>query len=227
MRVLMAAAVWSFALLAAPSGVRAGEPSPVWKDGWTINVPGPSNWVSDGTPSPFYLAAHASTPFVPGPPRTRTGSPTTRSAARLASAASLGLATCRRRLACAWPSRSPQRLHAGLRSAPLSRRRPAPGLGRQQAAAVVVGRRVARWRRGAVQRPHVRQQWRRRQSAPAELFEQWLGRQCRWPARPVILVRYRVEADARLSCRLFQRLAGLQSHRRRRRTTPTASITGR
>ena len=35
--------------------MRAGEPSPVWKDGWTINVPGASNWVSDGAPSPFAL----------------------------------------------------------------------------------------------------------------------------------------------------------------------------
>jgi Legionella pneumophila major outer membrane protein precursor len=66
MRVLMAAVVCSFALLAAPSGVRAGEPSPVWKDGWTINVPGASNWVSDGTPSPFYLQSPPATPFVPG-----------------------------------------------------------------------------------------------------------------------------------------------------------------
>jgi hypothetical protein len=55
MRVPVVVVVGSLALLAAPSGVRAaGEPSPVWKDGWTINVPGASNWVSDGTPSPFY-----------------------------------------------------------------------------------------------------------------------------------------------------------------------------
>ena len=66
MRVLMAAVVCSLALLAAPFGVRAGEPSPVWKDGWTINVPGASNWVSDGTPSPFYLQSPPATPFVPG-----------------------------------------------------------------------------------------------------------------------------------------------------------------
>jgi hypothetical protein len=66
MRVLMAAVVWSFALLAAPAEARAGEPSPVWKDGWTINVPGTSNWVSDGSPSPFALQSAASTPFAPG-----------------------------------------------------------------------------------------------------------------------------------------------------------------
>jgi hypothetical protein len=66
MRVPMATAVWTLALLAAPSGVRAGEPSPVWKDGWTINVPGASNWVSDGTPSPYSLQRAPATPFVPG-----------------------------------------------------------------------------------------------------------------------------------------------------------------
>jgi len=66
MRVLIAAIVGSVLLLAAPSAVRASEPSPVWKDGWTINIPGQSNWVSDGTPSPFYLQSAPSTPYVPG-----------------------------------------------------------------------------------------------------------------------------------------------------------------
>lgn len=66
MRVLIAAIVGSVVLLAAPLGARAGEPSPVWKDGWTINIPGQSNWVSDGTPSPFYLQSTPSTPYVPG-----------------------------------------------------------------------------------------------------------------------------------------------------------------
>ena len=66
MRILMAAIVGFIALLAAPLGARAGEPSPVWKDGWTINIPGQSNWVSDGTPSPFYLQSTPSTPYVPG-----------------------------------------------------------------------------------------------------------------------------------------------------------------
>ena len=66
MRVLMAAVIGFAALLVPPSGVRAGEPSPVWKDGWTINIPGQSNWVSDGTPSPFYLQSTPSTPYVPG-----------------------------------------------------------------------------------------------------------------------------------------------------------------
>jgi hypothetical protein len=32
----------------------------------TINIPGRSNWVSDGTPSPFYLQSAPSTPYVPG-----------------------------------------------------------------------------------------------------------------------------------------------------------------
>jgi hypothetical protein len=66
MRVLIAAIVGSFFLLAAAPGARAGERSPVWKDGWTINVPGQSNWVSDGTPSPFYLQSTPSTPYAPG-----------------------------------------------------------------------------------------------------------------------------------------------------------------
>jgi hypothetical protein len=66
MRALIAAIVGSVVLLAAPLGARAGEPSPVWKDGWTINIPGQSNWVSDGTPSPFYLQSTPSTPYVPG-----------------------------------------------------------------------------------------------------------------------------------------------------------------
>ena len=69
MRVPIAAIVGSFVLLAAPSAVRAGEPSSVWKGGWTINVPGQSNWVSDGTPSPFYLQSTPSTLYVPGSPK--------------------------------------------------------------------------------------------------------------------------------------------------------------
>ena len=66
MRVRIAAIVGSVVLLAATSVVRAGEPSPVWKDGWTINIPGQSNWVSDGTPSPFYLQSAPSAPYAPG-----------------------------------------------------------------------------------------------------------------------------------------------------------------
>src|SRR5436190_12622268 len=66
MRVLIAAIVGSVILLAAPLEALAGEPSPVWKDGWTINIPGQSNWVSDATPSPFNLQSAPSTPYVPG-----------------------------------------------------------------------------------------------------------------------------------------------------------------
>ena len=43
----------------------------------------------------------------PARPRTPTASPTIRSGARSASAATMGSAMCRRRSACAWPSRSP------------------------------------------------------------------------------------------------------------------------
>ncbi len=64
---LRTAIVCCVALLLAPSALRAAEPSPVWKDGWTINVPGASKWVSEGTPSPFspstYLQATPSMPF--------------------------------------------------------------------------------------------------------------------------------------------------------------------
>ena len=66
MRALITAVVGFVVLLAAPLGALAGEPSPVWKDGWTINIPGQSNWVSDATPSPFNLQSAPSTPYVPG-----------------------------------------------------------------------------------------------------------------------------------------------------------------
>ena len=66
MRVLMAAVVLSGAVLAVPSGARAAESSPVWKDGWTLNVPGQSNWISKGTPSPFNSQSAPSAPYAPG-----------------------------------------------------------------------------------------------------------------------------------------------------------------
>jgi hypothetical protein len=69
MRLLMARVVWTVAVLAASPGVRAGEPSPVWKDGWTVNVPGKSNWVADDTPSPFSASYFQGTPsasYTPG-----------------------------------------------------------------------------------------------------------------------------------------------------------------
>jgi hypothetical protein len=42
----------AFVLSACPA-LHAAEQSPVWKDGWTINIPGRSNWVSDSAASPF------------------------------------------------------------------------------------------------------------------------------------------------------------------------------
>jgi hypothetical protein len=54
------------ALLAAPSMLRAAEPSAVWKGGWTINVPGQSNWVSDGTPASVGLQGAPATAYTPG-----------------------------------------------------------------------------------------------------------------------------------------------------------------
>jgi hypothetical protein len=70
MRLPMATAFCCVALLVAPADLRAGEPSPVWKDGWTLNAPGRSTWVSDGTPSPFspstFLQGTPSLPLAPG-----------------------------------------------------------------------------------------------------------------------------------------------------------------
>jgi hypothetical protein len=66
MRVLLAAILWSVALLAAAPDPRAAEPSAVWKDGWTINTPGGSNWLSDGTASLFYSQGAPSAPYTPG-----------------------------------------------------------------------------------------------------------------------------------------------------------------
>jgi len=66
MRVLLAATLWSVALLAAAPDPRAAEPSAVWKDGWTINTPGGSNWLADGTASSFYSPGAPSAPYTPG-----------------------------------------------------------------------------------------------------------------------------------------------------------------
>jgi hypothetical protein len=66
MRISIAAIVWSVALLAASPAVRAAEPSPVWKDGWTINTPSGSNWLSDGGASAFHYLGAPSAPYTPG-----------------------------------------------------------------------------------------------------------------------------------------------------------------
>jgi hypothetical protein len=66
MRVLVAAIVWSVALLAASSALHAAEPSPVWKDGWTINTPSGSNWLSNGGTSAFHYLGAPSVPYTPG-----------------------------------------------------------------------------------------------------------------------------------------------------------------
>ena len=64
MRALAAAVVWSIALLAASLDARAGDPPSVWKDGWTLNTPGRSNWVSGGSNS-FYAPGQTA-PFALG-----------------------------------------------------------------------------------------------------------------------------------------------------------------
>ena len=65
-------------------------------------------------------------------------------------------------------------------------------------------------------------------SRPTRVRNQRLRRQCRWPARPVLLVRRGVQADARLSRRRsLQEYAELRTSACRRRRTPTASTTDR
>ena len=66
MRGLRAAIVAMIALLGAAPELRAAEPSPVWKDGWTINVPGDSRFVGDGTPSGFNLQSAPAPSYTPG-----------------------------------------------------------------------------------------------------------------------------------------------------------------
>ena len=66
MRLVFAAIVWSVALLAGSPDPRAAEPSPVWKDGWTINTPTGSRWLSDGTTSSFYSQGAPSAAYTPG-----------------------------------------------------------------------------------------------------------------------------------------------------------------
>jgi hypothetical protein len=53
------------ALLATSHTLRAAEPSPVWKDGFTINVPGRSSWVADGASTSFFQGP-AATAYTPG-----------------------------------------------------------------------------------------------------------------------------------------------------------------
>ena len=66
MRMLLAAIVWSVALLSASPVSRAAEPSAVWKDGWTVNTPGGSNWLAVGTASSFYSQGAPSASYTPG-----------------------------------------------------------------------------------------------------------------------------------------------------------------
>jgi hypothetical protein len=54
------------ALLAASYALCAAEPSPVWKDGWTINIPGESRWITDGTPSSLGYQGTPATAYTPG-----------------------------------------------------------------------------------------------------------------------------------------------------------------
>ena len=66
MRLPIAAIVWSVGLLAGSPSLHAAEPSAVWKDGWTINTPGGSSWLSDGTASAFRYLGAPSAPYTPG-----------------------------------------------------------------------------------------------------------------------------------------------------------------
>ena len=201
-------------LAARRSALRAGEPSPVWKDGWTINIPGRSNWVSDGTPSPFYLQ---STPVDALRPRRRQEPLRVRRLFDWPHTSASARTWAWQHAGDAWRAHGraarQQRLHPVVRSAPLSRRRPAPGLRGQQAAAVVVGRRMAGRRCALLNGNRTFDTGGGVVNSPAAEFrQQRFGHQCRWIARPVVLVRQCVEIDARLSRRLFQRLDGVQHH---------------
>jgi hypothetical protein len=66
MRRLTAAVVWFVVLLVASPEAFAAEPSAVWKDGWTINTPAGSNWLSDGRASAFQHLGTTSAPYTPG-----------------------------------------------------------------------------------------------------------------------------------------------------------------
>ncbi len=63
MRVLAAAVVWSVALVAALSEARAGDRPPVWKDGWTLNTPGQTRWVTGSSAGSSYFPSVSATPF--------------------------------------------------------------------------------------------------------------------------------------------------------------------
>jgi hypothetical protein len=63
MRALAAAVVWSVTLVAALSQARAGDPPPVWKDGWTLNTPGQTRWVSGSSAGSSYFPSVSATPF--------------------------------------------------------------------------------------------------------------------------------------------------------------------
>jgi hypothetical protein len=65
MRGFHRAIVGLLALLASSHALRAAEPSPVWKDGFTINVPGRSSWVADGASTSFFQGGPA-TSYTPG-----------------------------------------------------------------------------------------------------------------------------------------------------------------
>ena len=187
MRVLIAAIVGSVVLLAAPSGVRAGEPSTVWKDGWTINIPGQSNWVSNGTPSPFYLQSTPSTPYVPGSVKNPYGFADYSIGRTLGFGQELGLgnmqATLGVRLAEPLasngftPSFDPRRyLGTGPRMG-LEGNQPLQSswvVEWQVGAALLNGNRT--FDTGGAS-----------QLASAEFRQQRFGRQCRWIARPVVL----------------------------------------
>ena len=214
MRVLTAAIVWSVALLAAPPA--RAPPSPRLSG----RTAGPSTFPAAATGSPTARRARSicqstpSTPSRPARPRTPTASPTTRSATRSASASELGLGNMQATLGVRMaeplasngftPSFDPRRyLGVGPRvgfegNQPLHSSWVVEW---QVGAALLSGNRTFDTGGGVVN------------SAAAEFRQQRFGPQRRWTARPVVLVRHRVEADARLSRRLFQRLVGFQ-HRR-------------
>ena len=230
MRGLKPALIGLLALLAAPSGLRAAEPSPVWKDGWTINTPGHSNWVSDGTPSLVRLRrAPPSTAYTPGLAKDPYGFADYSLGHTLRFGNDYGLGNMQATLGVRMaeplasngftPSFDPRRYMGVGPRLGLEGNSPLPSSW------------VVEWKVGAsvlyTDRGFDRQRGVVNPALP-NFANTGSMRQCRWPAGPVVLVRQRLEADARLSRRLFQRrLADLQHLGQRRPTARTASITVR
>ena len=206
MRALAAAVVWSVTLVAALSQARAGDPPPVWKDGWTLNTPGQTRWVSGSSAGSSYFPSVSATPFSSAD-REPYGFNDFSIGHTLGFGRELGLgnmqATLGVRMAAPlagnWftPALDPRR-YLGV----------GPRLGLEGNQPLQSSSWVVEWKVGASILSGDRAFGANAgvvELRLAEFLEQRVVHECRWPARPVVLVRHGVEADARLSRGLFQR----------------------